>query len=69
MEQFTTPDRDYCFKLDDGVPAAGLDDFCDGSQDFLQLPRLFSKFKEKELDHAAEAKSCCGAPGILRRDN
>ncbi len=51
-----TTDRDYCFNLDYGVLAAGLDDFCDGSQDFLQLPRLLSKFKEKELDHAAEAK-------------
>jgi len=41
-----TPDRDYRFKLDDGVSAAGLDAFCDGSHDFLQLPRLLSKFKE-----------------------
>ncbi len=50
-----TPDRDYCFKLNDDVSAAGLDAFCDGSQDFLQLPRLLSKFKDKELDYATEA--------------
>ena len=56
-----TPDREYCFKLDDGVSAAGLDTFCDGSHDFLQLPRLLSKFKENELDHAA------GATKLLRR--
>ena len=50
-----TPDIYYCFKLDNCLSAVGLDDFCDGPQDFLQLPRLLSKFKENELDHAAEA--------------
>ncbi len=56
MERFVTPDRDHCFKLDNGASAAGLDSFFDGSQDFSQLPRLLSKFMGKVLDHATESK-------------
>jgi hypothetical protein len=61
-----TPDRDYRFKLDDGVSAAGLDAFCDGSHDFLQLPRLLSKFKENELDHAAESTKLLRRASMLK---
>ncbi len=63
MKHFTMPDRDHHFNLDDGVSATGLDAFCDGLHDFLQLPRLLSKLKENKLDHAAEATK------LLRRES
>ena len=36
---------------------AALDSFCDGSQDFLSLPKLISKFKE--MDHLQNVKKLC----------
>ncbi len=61
-----TQDRDYRFKLNDGVSAAGLDAFWDDSQYFLQLPRLLSKFKEQELDRATEAKKLLQRASMLQ---
>ena len=40
-----------------------LDSFCDGSQDFLSLPKFMSKFKE--MDHVKNVKKLCQCLAIL----
>ena len=57
QELFLNPSIDPCFQIKKEVPDSTLLSFCDGSQDFLSLPKLMSKFTE--MDHVQNVEKLC----------
>ena len=64
MQEFLTPSIDPPpFQIKKDVPDATLASFCDGSQDFLSLPRLISIFTE--MDHVQNIEKICQQVAVL----
>ena len=63
QEFFLYPSIDPRFHIKKEVPDATLASVCDGSQDFLSLPILISKFTE--MDHVQNVEKICQRLSVL----
>ena len=63
QEFFVNPSIDPSFHVKNEVPDYTLASFCDGSQDFLSLSRLMSKFTD--MDHVQNVEKLCQILAVL----